>query len=284
MWRSELYNRPDEPGYGDNDLSWDEQVAKYNRWVERVLSEPWVEAIREVVSEEGIWIGTEAELLREVRQRVPNSVLRSDDFPSTPQALIYNWEILFESCFCPWPLIRDYNKIIVQDDVTEEELRISFNAPDWGPDAPLFLQRGDAASAKRFYDVAAQELINEDSVFALAVLALTFRHQNKKGTGGWEGRTKSLTSELEKSNPLDPIVSRVLRAKGVEQIVDEHSDWDLLYPTEPREFKALHRKLKECARIVGCVGIEMKCERNTSLGRTNKGIQYWTIKAPEWHM
>ncbi|MDP9437239.1 MAG: hypothetical protein M3P49_00585, partial [Actinomycetota bacterium] len=84
-WKSEIRSGPDpmEAQYSGSDSAW----AEYKEWLERVMREPWVHALESLVRWSGLWVGTEGELVRELRARAGREAAASEDFPSSLERL-----------------------------------------------------------------------------------------------------------------------------------------------------------------------------------------------------
>src|SRR4051812_41184269 len=76
MWKSIINTDPLEGEEG------------YTQWLDEVMREPWVEALWDLVQADGVWVGTEEQLIQELKLRVGREVAESEDFPSSLERLI----------------------------------------------------------------------------------------------------------------------------------------------------------------------------------------------------
>src|SRR5215213_1844696 len=100
----------------------------YEEWLERVMEEPWVHALEDMIKWTGVWVGTEERFFEELRMRAGREVASSPDFPSSVERLELYQSIAIDGFharrleFWHW---RD-------SDLSEEDLD-DFDAPEWGP-------------------------------------------------------------------------------------------------------------------------------------------------------
>ncbi len=76
MWKSVIWDEPEEQDEQGN------ANPLYEEWFEEVLREPWFVALQDLVKWTGAWVGTEEQLMEEIRLRVDREVWEFEDFPS----------------------------------------------------------------------------------------------------------------------------------------------------------------------------------------------------------
>ena len=184
MWKSIIRDYPDEQ------VEWQKTNPLYEEWLQAVMEEPWFLALRDLVKLTGTWIGSEAELMGEINIRVNREVYESEDFPSVPQKLMVYYEIIFLSYPNVDLGILDYRKLKKND--LED-----FDVPEWGPEAPILLQRGWAGTRPSYKMTMYLLLYKYRSPLPLAVLMFTndsYKFTRKKRS--WSGSTTELAEVL----------------------------------------------------------------------------------------
>src|SRR5215204_5760970 len=154
MWKSVIRDFPEEQDEQGN------ANLLYNEWVEALREEPWFVALRDLVKWSGTWVGTEEELMGELRLRVDREVWESEDFPSEPQKLMKYYEIIYFARSGLNLEIFDYSELKKKD--LEE-----FDVPGWGPEAPILVEQ-DSAGRKPFFNDVLFKLAKYENPLLLA--------------------------------------------------------------------------------------------------------------------
>jgi hypothetical protein len=277
MWKSVIHEIPDEQDEQDN------TNPLYEKWVDELEGEPWFVALRDVAEPAGTWVGTEDELVEEVRRRVHRAVRESEDFPSDYKMLDRYFLILWQSRPRIGYVILDHREL------TKEDLE-EFDVEGWGPAAPILLERGDAGRRPRMRD-ACCKLLRYESPLALAVMIFTDNHPFTKKNREWCGGSKELADKLRRSYPDDFGLRWCLEgidpsklAPDFLETLHKHEDKELLYGIST-DYRLLYRRMKTCARIAREVGIEVSWKMVPSHrpGTNGKSERlWWTIRAPRW--
>jgi hypothetical protein len=106
-WRSKINNAPDP------------EEETYGERVDEVMSEPWVLALEGLIRWGGVWVGSEEQLVQELKRRAGREVSASPDFPDSLQRLDGYQSVAIDG-FCSRGFgVLDYR------DLAEEDLRTS---------------------------------------------------------------------------------------------------------------------------------------------------------------
>src|SRR5215210_6439323 len=84
-WRSEIRTGPDYYEEG------------YDAWIQRVMSEPWAQAVENLVKWTRVWVGTEEQLIEELKMRAGKEVGASPDFPQSLAQMEWYWDIALDA-------------------------------------------------------------------------------------------------------------------------------------------------------------------------------------------
>jgi hypothetical protein len=144
--------------------------------------------LEDMVKWTGIWVGTEERFFEELRMRVGREVASSPDFPSSAEQLKLYQSIAIDGFFAR-PL-----QFLLHWDLSEEDLD-DFDAPGWGPDAPILLFRGDAAHRPNYWQAMCKLLDRRDAL-ALNVLMFTGKDRHFRKSRRWTGTTAELLKKL----------------------------------------------------------------------------------------
>jgi hypothetical protein len=286
-WRSLINDFPDEENWEGDPLP-----MNYLEWLGKVMQEPWVEALWSLVQWSGVWVGTEAELIRELKMRVDKEVSTSPDFPSSLERLMAYQDYAIDGFLTSRLGILDFREL------TEEDLE-DFDVPGWGPDATVLVKAGDACYRPDFWDVQFK-LLKYWHPFPVGVFMFTDSKKFPKQRT-WHGTSKELSQELMKHYPTYRNIPWLpldrARPEGVDDIdpwpgfatEEELAAMDNLGGTEgPLVFYKLMRKwapiLKEEARI------EISWQKRRGSPQLPETFYpedvplktYWTIQAPRW--
>jgi hypothetical protein len=308
-WESQPYRHPiHDPIHrndqGDNDVTWRSGInempecdadhpdypAGYDKWLQKVMDEPWVHALEDMVKWTGVWVGTEEAFFRELRMRVGREVASSPDFPSSAERLKLYQSIATDGFharrleFWHWRL----------SDLCEEDLD-DFNTPGWGPDAPVLLFRDDTARRPNYWQAMCRRLARKDAL-ALAVLMFTGKDRHFKKSRRWTGTTAELLKKLQKHDPagLDGVpvpIANCFRPRE-EHRYAVYTLFDTSPPIDPssrEDYITFHRQMRRCAGVLEEWRIKVSKQRHTYSytpsdgGRVEqRSTTYWTVEAPRW--
>ena len=280
MWKSEIRNSP------PSELEREVPNPAYDEWVDAMMEEPWFVALRDLVKWTGTWVGTEEELVAEVRLRVDREVRESEDFPSDFGTLMDYHHILYYSRFGLGLEIYDHREFKKRD--LEE-----FDVPGWGPEAPILVERDHAGKRPDYYD-AMRTLARYRSPLALALLIFTDGPRFARHKRRWTGRTSELAEALAGSYPNPglncPVYLPELAGYPDAEPTSFYDDGtpELLRPETPADYAAFCRSMRTCAHIVKEVGIEVTWEKmpftftDPEGNRETKERTYWTVAAKRW--
>ena len=245
-WRSAIDEMPecdpDHPFY----------PVGYEEWLQRVMDEPWVRALEDMVKWTGVWVGTEDRFVAELRMRVGTEVASSPDFPSSAEQLK-----LYQSIATDGFIARGARGLEFwhYPDFSEEDLD-DFDAPTWGPEAPILLFRDDAARRPNYWQAMCKLLARRDAL-ALAILMFTGKDGRFKKARRWTGTTAELLKKLQKHDPggLNGIpipIANCFRPRE-EHRYEVHTLFDsrdLIYPSSREDYITLHRQMRRCAHVL----------------------------------
>ena len=281
-WKSEIRNGPDRMEAQYSDSVW----AEYEEWRERVMREPWVLALEGLVKWAGVWVGTEEELVGELKVRAGREVGRSEDFPSTLEQLITYVHTAEDGFFERKLGVLDFREL------TEED-RDDFDVPGWGPEAPVLVSQGDAAYRPNYW-TALITLLGYWHPVPVAVLTFT------ASRGFANERVRSYTTEdfakalrkyyLTMFN-VPMVFLDMTRPEGVEGIDPSPSSlpWYMMDPRGAEDHRAFEGEMRKWAPILREVGIGLTWERRASppgvpasFGKGRRTKTWWTVEAPYW--
>ncbi len=290
QWRSEIHGGPDPEELWVTDPG----SKAYDEWLARVMDEPWFRALEGMVAWTDIWVGTEEELIEEMRMRAGKAAGNSPDFPASFGRLKLYVDLALDGFF-------DRNLRVVDHRELDEEELDAYWAPGWGPEAPVLLFRGDAAWRPCYWRTLLR-LLRHWHPLPAAVMRLTASREFARYLEPGQPRsrwynTKDLAKALVKHYPTLVNTPRVLLdlARPEWATMLDPSFWSdrEMYLLEPvgleghRVFGGQMRRwapvLKEEARI------KVSWERRTSCPVPSPMFRheprtYWTIEAPRWEM
>src|SRR5215210_925391 len=132
-------DQPDEQPY-DYRIEDAEPGREIDEWIDAIISKPWFAALKSLPGERGLWVGTEEDLMEELKKRTVeaqagNVDVASEVFPSSAREIIeppqdVDWAMRKERLS-----ITDYRTM-------EKGLRENYDVPEWGRKAPILLQQG----------------------------------------------------------------------------------------------------------------------------------------------
>lgn len=275
-WKSAINDGPDPEDEG------------YDEWVERVMAEPWVAALEDLIKWSGLWVGTEEQLILEVKTRVGKKVAESEDFPSSFERLLAYQDYAIDGfCWKGFGLL-DYRELTVED-------LDDFDAPGWSEEAPVLVCRGRAAHRPDFRQ-AQYEILKYWHPVPSAFLEFTASKHFGEGRT-WTGTTEKLAKALAKHHPTNYRVPRIAldraRPEGVDDLFPEFGSIEeinaMMEPYGREEHLVFFKQVKKWAPILEEVGIKIsrqKRRRPPSMPESNNTElpqrTYWTIERPLW--
>jgi hypothetical protein len=270
-------------GHHGHDDQHDEQPYDYriedaepgreiDEWIDAIISKPWFAALKGLPGDRGLWVGTEEDLMEELRKRTVEVQagdvdVASEEFPSSAREIIeppqdVDWAMRKERLS-----ITDYRTM-------EKELRENYDVPTWGRKAPILLQQG-LAGLRPSRDGALHRLSLYGNPLAASVVVFTYIDSKFKGKDRqWSGSTAELAQQLS----FYPV--------RISNDMERHEQiWKILRLERRADRRRFSAMMKTCAYILKDVGVKVSRERIT--GRkplTDEKYTYtrWTIEAPHW--
>jgi hypothetical protein len=277
-WRSKFNTDPPDDEEG------------YTKWLDAVMGEPWVTALFDLVRWDGVWVGTEEQLIKELKMRVGKVVRESEDFPTTFQQLMDYQGFAIDGFLSSGLGIFDYREEFAAGDLDD------FDVPGWGPEAPVLVKEGDAAYRPYYRDVQF-ELLKYWHPLPVGIFHLTASREFAKSRRKTY-TTKDLVKVLVKYFPTYRNVPRIAldfaRPEGIDDLFPEfRSDEEFdamikLYGPKAhlifyKQMKKWAPVLKEKARIkVTWVKRRQFPGLPENLDPEGQPKIWWTIEAPRW--
>jgi hypothetical protein len=268
-------------GHHDHDDQHDEQPYDYriedaepgreiDEWIDAITRKPWFVALNSLPEDRGLWVGTEDELLEELKEGVGPEAALSEDFPSSASEIIEPPKGVEFAMRQEQLSIMDYRRM-------SKKIREDYYGPGWGRSAPIMIGRGLAG--RKPYHEAAAYLMTTKYRNPLAALVVEFTYHDPKFTRNnreWWGRTRELAEQLSirYMDEVDFIESR--RNKKLEEA---------LKLKRLEDFRRFCGRMRTCAHILKDVGVRVSWEKFRSRKReTDEEFSYtlWTIEAPRW--
>jgi hypothetical protein len=265
-------------GYHGHDDQPDEQLHDYavedaapgqeiDEWIDAIISKPWFAALKSLPGDRGLWLGTEDELMEELKERVSPDAALSEDFPSNAR------EILEPPQDVDWAMRKE--RLSITDYRTmEKELRENYDVPGWGRKAPILLQRG-LAGLRPSRDGALYHLSQYGNPLAASVVVFTYIDSKfKRRERSWSGSTAELAQQLS----FYPV--------KINDDMERHEQiWKVLRLERRADLRRFSAMMRTCAYILKDVEVNVTWERIT--GRkplTDEKYAYtrWTVEAPNW--
>ena len=268
-------------GHHGHDDQHDEQPYNYRiedaepgreieEWIDAITRRPWFVALNSLPEDRGLWVGTEDELLEELKERIGPEATLSEDFPSSASEIIEPPKGVEFAMRQEQLSIMDYRRM-------SKKIREDYYGPGWGRSAPIMIGRGLAG--RKPYHEAAAYLMTTKYRNPLAALVVEFTYHHHKFTRNnreWWGRTRELAEQLSirYMDEVDFIESR--RNKKLEEA---------LKLKRLEDFRRFCGQMRTCAHILKDVGVRVSWEKFRSRKR-EKDEEYsytlWTIEAPHW--
>jgi hypothetical protein len=248
--------------------------------IDAITRRPWFVALKSLPGEAGLWVGTEEDLMEELKKRTVQEQagdvdVASEAFPSSAREIIeppqdFEWAVRRERLS-----FVDYREI-------EKELRRDFDAPGWGRKAPILLER-DLSAHKPSHE-GAQYILATKYHNPLAILVVDFTYHDltfKRNDQMWSGRTRKLAERLRIQLYREFGIGGLVPTEN--ELFDELKEALKLESTE--DFRRFCGRMRTCAYILSDVGVKVSWEK--LIGQkvaTDEKYTYtwWTIEAPRW--
>jgi hypothetical protein len=261
--------QPDEQPY-DYRIEDADPGREIEEWIDAITRRPWFVSLNSLPGDRGLWVGTEDELMEELKKRVGPDAVLSEDFPSNVGEIIESPRDVEYAMRKERLEIMDYRKMT-------KKVREDYDGPGWGLSAPIMVER-DLAGRKPFHEAAAY-LMTTKYRNPLAALVVEFTYHNPKFTRNnreWSGRTRELAEQLGIRYMEEVAFVESRRIKEVEEVLNFDGSSDL------RRFA---RQMRTCAYILEEVGVKVKWQRVIDRrATTDEKYTYtrWMIGAPRW--
>lgn len=263
-------NSNDHVDEGDRDEHLDPDAdprREYDEWIDEITRRPWFVALESLPDDSGLWVGTENELMSELRARAGGDAEPPEDFPSGVGELLERPHRDVEYAFRKARLdVVDYRKL-------EDEYRAIYDVPGWGRKAPMLVRRGTACF-KPSHEGAIYQLKRYGNPLAIAVVRFTFYGKEFKKSREWSGRTRELAErlKLQRVNML----GHPERSREVQEMLELNRSGD---------FRRFGGMMRTSAYLLKGVGVKVSWEK--AKGRNPiSGEEYaytlWTVEAPNW--
>ena len=280
----------DCPKIDDDHCDEDQYYDRYDEWLEKVMVEPWVAALEDLIKWTRLWVGTEEQLIGELKMRAGKEVSASPDFPSSYEQLDEYIRTAIEGFQMKYLEVMHYREL------TEEDLE-DFDVPEWGPEAPIIVFEGDAALRPEYWAAMCKLLDRGNDALPLSILIFTGEDKDFQTSRRWTGTTKELIKILRKYHPdrgKVPLLlaKRFLPEEKLRTIPRfEFYPDNLLEPLFRDDYLTFHKVMRYWASILKELRIEVSWQKSTyyspdfpTLGRREGPARtFWTIEAPHWY-
>jgi hypothetical protein len=270
-------DQPDEQPY-DYRIEDAEPGREIDEWIDAITRRAWFVALKSLPGEAGLWVGTEEDLMEELKKRTVEEQagdVASEAFPSRAR------EIIEPPQDVEWAMRRERLSLVDYREV-EKEVRGDFDAPGWGRKAPILLERN--LSAHKPSHEGAQYMLATKYHNRLAILIVDFTYHDltfKRNDQTWSGRTRELAERL--SIQLNSEFGMRELGSRENELVEELKEAIKL--ESPEDFRRFCGRMRTCAYILRDVGVKVSWEKH--IGQkvaTDEKYTYtlWTIEAPRW--
>jgi hypothetical protein len=265
-------DQPDEQVHDDHLDADAELHREIEEWIDAITRRPWFAALKSLPGEVGFWIGTEQELIEELKVRMlkeqdDGEALVDEAFPSSAREIIdppqdVDWAMRKERLS-----ITDYRTM-------EKELRENYDVPEWGRKAPILLQRS-LAGLRPSRDGALYHLSLYGNPLAASVVVFTYIDSKFKGKERmWSGSTAELAQQLS----FYPV--------RISDDMERHEQiWKVLRLERPADHRRFNAMMKTASYILKDVGVKVSRKRITwrkPLTDEKYTFTKWTIEASHW--
>jgi len=267
-------DQPDEQRY-DYRIEDADPGREIDECIDAITRKPWFVALKSLPGDRGLWVGTEDELMEELKERVGPDAALSEDFPSSAR------EIIEPPRDVEYAMRKERLEIMDYREMTKK-VREDYDGPGWGRSAPIMIER-DLAGRKSFHEAAAYLLMTKYRN-PLAALVVEFTYHDpkfKRNNQQWWGRTRELARRLSIQLFRDASLGEV----GAEESRLIRELKEALKLERPEDFRRFHRQMRTCAYILKDVGVRVSWEKLTDRKvATDEKYTYtlWTIEAPRW--
>src|SRR5215204_157407 len=263
-------DQPDEQLHEDHLDADAERRREIEEWIDAITRRPWFVALNSLPEDRGLWVGTEDELLEELKERVGPEATLSEDFPSGAS------EIIEPPRDVEFAMRRERLSIMDYRQMTKK-IREDYYGPGWGRSAPIMIGRG-LAGRKPYHEAAAYLMTTKyrNPLAALVVECTYHGHKFTRNNREWWGRTGKLAEQLRIRYMDEVAFIESRRNKELEEALKLECLED---------FRRFHRQMRTCAFILKDVGVRVSWEKFRSRKlHTDEEYSYtlWTIEAPHW--
>jgi hypothetical protein len=268
-------------GHHGHDDQHDEQPYDYriedaepgreiDEWIDAIISKPWFAALKSLPGDRGLWVGTEEDLMEELKKRAVGGQagdVASEEFLSSAR------EIIEPPQDVDWAM-RKERLSITNYRTMEKELRENYDVPGWGRKAPILLQQG-LAGLRPSRDGELHHLSLYGNPLAASVVVFTYIDSKfKRKERIWSGSTAELAQQLS-SYPV-----------RISDDMERHDQvWKVLRLERRADRRRFSTMMKTSSYILKNVGVMVSRERITGRNPvTDEKYTYtrWTIEAPHW--
>jgi hypothetical protein len=265
-------DQPDEHLHDDHLDADAERHREIDEWIDAIISKPWFAALKSLPGDHGLWVGTEEDLMEELKKRTVEVQAgdvdaASEEFPSRAREIIeppqdVDWAMRKERLS-----ITDYRTM-------EKELRENYDVPEWGRKAPILLQRG-LVGLRPSRDGALYRLSQYGNPLAASVVVFTYIDSKfKRRERSWSGSTAELAQQLS----FYPV--------RINDDMERHEQiWKVLRLERRADRRRFSAMMRTCAYILKDVGVKVTWKRITGRNPvTDEKYTYtrWTVEAPNW--
>jgi hypothetical protein len=264
-------DQPDEQPY-DYRIEDAAPGREIDEWIDAITRRPWFVALKSLPGDHGLWVGTEEDLMEELKMRTVEVQagdvdVASEEFPSSAREIIeppqdVDWAMRMERLS-----ITDYRTM-------EKDLRENYDVPEWGRKAPILLQRS-LAGLRPSRDGALYHLSLYGNPLAASVVVFTYIDSKFKGKERmWSGSTAELAQQLS----FYPV--------RISDDMERHEQiWKVLRLERPADHRRFNAMMKTASYILKDVGVKVSRKRITwrkPLTDEKYTFTKWTIEASHW--
>jgi hypothetical protein len=218
----------------------------------------------------GLWVGTEDELLEELKERIGPEATLSEDFPSSASEILEPPKDVEFAMRKEQLSIMDYRQM-------SKKIREDYYGPGWGRSAPIMIGRG-LAGRKPYHEAAAYRMTTKyRNPLAALVVEFTYHgHKFTRNNREWSGRTGKLAEQLSICYMDEVTFKGSRRNKELEEALK------LEYLEDFRRFCG---QMRTCAFLLKDVGVKVSWEKHVGqrVATDEKyTFTWWTIEAPRW--
>jgi hypothetical protein len=263
-------DQPDEHLHDDHLDPDAERRREIEEWIDAITRRPWFVALNSLPEDRGLWVGTEDELLEELKERVGPEATLSEDFPSSASEILEPPKDVVFAMRKEQLSIMDYRQMT-------KKIREDYYGPGWGRSAPIMIGRGLAG--RKPYHEAAAYMMTTKYRNPLAALVVEFTYHGHKFTRNnreWSGRTGKLAEQLSIRYTDEVTFKGSRRNKELEEAVKLECLED---------FRRFCGQMRTCAFLLKDVGVKVSWEKHVGQKvATDEKYTYtlWTIEAPRW--